>query len=49
MLQLQLEERSEMKRNNSTDTKVSKEGEGGSVPGTRAEMALQPMMKTVVR
>ncbi|KAM9590860.1 uncharacterized protein ACIBXB_005909 [Morphnus guianensis] len=34
------------KRNNSADTKVS---EGGGAPGARAEIPLQPMVKTVVR
>jgi len=31
-----------------TDTKAS-EGGGGGAPGTRAEVPLQPMMKTTVR
>ena len=37
------------KRNNSADTKVSGKGEGGGVPGSRAEVPLQPMGKTMVR
>ncbi|KAJ7417633.1 protein pxr1-like [Willisornis vidua] len=37
-------------RNCSADTKVSEERGGGGAPGTRAEIALQPMrMNTVVR
>ncbi|GAB0206670.1 hypothetical protein GRJ2_003132600 [Grus japonensis] len=36
-------------RNNSADTKVSEEGRGGGTPGTRAEIPLQPMVKTMVR
>ena len=36
-------------RNNSADTKVSEEGGGGGAPGTRAEIPLQPMVKTMVR
>ena len=36
-------------RNNSADTKVSEEGEGGGVPGSRAEILLQPMEKTMMR
>ncbi|GAB0179640.1 acid sphingomyelinase-like phosphodiesterase 3b [Grus japonensis] len=35
-------------RNSSADTKVS-EGEGGGAPGTKAEIPLQPMVKTMVR
>ncbi|KAK4815368.1 hypothetical protein QYF61_001356 [Mycteria americana] len=35
--------------NNSADTKVSEEGGGGGAPGTRAEIPLQPMVKTMVR
>jgi len=31
-------------RNNSADTKVSEEGGGGGVPGTRAEIPLQPVV-----
>ncbi|PKU42521.1 protein pxr1-like [Limosa lapponica baueri] len=30
-------------RNNSTDTNISEEGGGGGVPGTRAEIPLQPV------
>ncbi|CAM9274818.1 unnamed protein product [Bubo scandiacus] len=36
-------------RNNSADTKVSEEGGGGGAPGTRAEIPLQPVVKTTVR
>jgi len=36
-------------RNNPADTKVSEEGGGEGAPGTRAEIPLQPMMKTMVR
>ncbi|GAB0182127.1 acid sphingomyelinase-like phosphodiesterase 3b [Grus japonensis] len=36
-------------RNNSADTKVSEEGGGGGALGTRAEIPLQPMMKTMVK
>jgi len=36
-------------RNNSADTKVSEEGEGGDAPGTGTEIPLQPMEKTIVR
>ena len=36
-------------RNNSADTKVSKEGGGGGAPGAGAEIPLQPMVKTMVR
>ncbi|GAB0205811.1 hypothetical protein GRJ2_003046700 [Grus japonensis] len=36
-------------RNTSADTKVSAEGEGGSAPGARAEIPLQPLEKTMVR
>ncbi|GAB0175773.1 acid sphingomyelinase-like phosphodiesterase 3b [Grus japonensis] len=36
-------------RNNSADTKVSAEGGGGDAPGTRAEIPLQPVVKTMVR
>ena len=36
-------------RNNSADTKVSEEGGGGGAPGTRAEIPLQPVVKTMVR
>jgi len=36
-------------RNNSADTKVSEEGGGAGGPGTRAEIPLQPVEKTVVR
>jgi len=35
-------------RSNSVHTKVS-EGRGGGTPGTRAEILLQPVMKTMVR
>ena len=36
-------------RNNSADTKVREEGGGGGAPGTRAEIPLQPVGKTMVR
>ena len=36
-------------RNNSADTKVREEGGGGGAPGARAELLLQPMVKTMVR
>ena len=36
-------------RNNHADTEVSEEGEGGGAPGTRAEIPLQPVVKTMVR
>jgi len=36
-------------RNNSADTKVSEEGAGGGGPGTRADIPLPPVMKTMVR
>ncbi|GAB0206480.1 hypothetical protein GRJ2_003113600 [Grus japonensis] len=36
-------------KNNSADTKVSEEGGGGGVPGTGAEIPLQPVVKTMVR
>ena len=36
-------------RNNSADTKVREEGGGGGVPGAKAEISPQPMMKTMVR
>ena len=36
-------------RNNSADTEVGEEGGGGGAPGTRAEIPLQPMVKTMVR
>ncbi|KAK4811165.1 hypothetical protein QYF61_019796 [Mycteria americana] len=36
-------------RNNSADTKVSEEGGGRGAPGTRAEIPLQPVVKTMVR
>ncbi|PKU48654.1 protein pxr1-like [Limosa lapponica baueri] len=36
-------------RNNSADAKVSEEGGRGGGPGTRAEIPLQPMVKTMVR
>jgi len=35
--------------NNSADTKVSEKGKGGGAPGARAEIPLQPLMKTTVR
>ncbi|PKU48718.1 hypothetical protein llap_1042 [Limosa lapponica baueri] len=34
---------------NSADTKVCEEGEGGGAPGTGAEISLQPVVKTMVR
>ena len=37
------------KRNNPADTKVSEEGGGGGAPGARAEIPLQPVVKTMVR
>ena len=37
------------KRNNPADHKVSEEGGGGDAPGTRAEIPLQPVVKTMVR
>ncbi|KAK4830527.1 hypothetical protein QYF61_011506 [Mycteria americana] len=36
-------------RNNSADTKISEEGGGGGASGTRAEIPLQPVVKTMVR
>ena len=36
-------------RNNSADTKVSGEGQGGGATGAGAEIPLQPMEKTMVR
>ncbi|GAB0176179.1 epimerase family protein SDR39U1 [Grus japonensis] len=36
-------------RNNPADTKISAEGGGGGAPGTRAEIPLQPLEKTMVR
>ncbi|KAK4821754.1 hypothetical protein QYF61_000815 [Mycteria americana] len=36
-------------RNNSAGTKVSEEGGGGGAPDTRAEIPLQPLVKTMVR
>ena len=36
-------------KNNSADTKISEEGGGGGAPGARAEIPLQPMVKTMVR
>ncbi|KAK4824024.1 hypothetical protein QYF61_009615 [Mycteria americana] len=36
-------------RNNSADTQVSEEGGGGGASGTRAEIPLQPLVKTMVR
>lgn len=48
--QRQLQRRVRMcERNNSADTKVSEEGEGGSAPSARAEMSLQLVLKTTVR
>lgn len=38
----------ECERNNSADTLVSEEGAGRGVPGTGAEVPLQPMERTVV-
>ena len=35
--------------NSSADTKVREEGGGGGAPGARAEIPLQPMVKTMVR
>jgi len=47
--QLQLERGVRIReRNNSAETKVS-EGGGGGAPGTRAEVPLQPVEKTMVR
>ncbi|GAB0181367.1 epimerase family protein SDR39U1 [Grus japonensis] len=40
---------SKCERNNSADTKVGAEGGGGGAQGTRAEIPLQPMEKTMVR
>ncbi|KAK4833071.1 hypothetical protein QYF61_027733, partial [Mycteria americana] len=34
---------------NDGDTKASEEGGGGGAPGTRAEIPLQPVLKTMVR
>jgi len=36
-------------RNNSADTKVSEEEDGGGAPGIRAEIPLQPVEKTMTR
>lgn len=36
-------------RNHSADTKVGEEGVGGGVPGTRADVPLQPMEKSMVK
>ena len=36
-------------RNNAVDTKVVKAGGGGGAPGVRAEILLQPMVRTMVR
>ena len=36
-------------RDNSADTKVREEGGGGGAPGARAEIPLQPVVKTMVR
>ena len=36
-------------RNHSAGTKVREEGGGGGAPGARAEIPLQPMVKTMVR
>lgn len=35
--------------NNSPSSKVSEEKGGGGVPGIRAEISLQPTLKTVMR
>ncbi|KAK4810890.1 hypothetical protein QYF61_013298 [Mycteria americana] len=35
-------------RNSYADTKVNEEGGGGGAPGARAEIPLQPMVKTMV-
>jgi len=35
-------------RNSPADTKVSEEGEGGGAPDARAEIPLQPLVKTIV-
>jgi len=35
-------------RNNSADTKVNEEGRGGHVPGSGAEIPLQPVEKNMV-
>jgi len=35
-------------RNSSADTKVSEEGQGGGATGARAEIPLQPVVKTMV-
>ncbi|GAB0207045.1 epimerase family protein SDR39U1 [Grus japonensis] len=43
------EEQEKCERNNHADTKVSEEGGGGGGPGARAEIPLQPMVKTIVR
>ena len=48
--QLQLERGVRIcERNNPADTKVSEEGGGGGAPGARAEIPLQPVVKTMVR
>jgi len=36
-------------RNNSAETKVIEEGEGGCAPGAGTEIPLQPVVKTTVR
>ena len=36
-------------RENSADSKVREEGGGGGAPGARAEIPLQPVVKTMVR
>ena len=36
-------------RNNHADPEVSEEGERGGAPGARAEIPLQPVVKTMVR
>lgn len=36
-------------RNNHADIKISDEGRGGSAPGARAEIPVQPLVKTMVR
>ncbi|GAB0209326.1 AN1-type zinc finger protein 5-like [Grus japonensis] len=42
-------EEQEYVRNISANTKISAEGGGGGAPGARAEIPLQPMVKTMVR
>ncbi|GAB0194454.1 acid sphingomyelinase-like phosphodiesterase 3b [Grus japonensis] len=43
----QREEREDVR--NSADTKVSADGGGGGAPGTRAEIPLPPVVKTMVK